>query len=175
MLLSISAKCIYGHLSISADLFWLFCQFPPNVSHLPRVWSAIRDSRIATTIFTICQSELTKVSCELLNRFVIALPFGVPVRVMGIRCAECAYLPKIKGGKMFKSIREFTQFSLRFYSNLLRILLKSRRGCAMIGGLLCARSVAGYWQYGSQKRDMFVPYLSACRRRPAGDGLANAF
>ena len=123
----------YAILPFSAKFICLFCRFPPNVLHLPRVRSAIRDCRIATTIFTICQSELTKIPCELLHRSAIALPVGVPVRVIGIGCAECAYLPKIKGGKMFKSLREFTQFSLRFYSNLIRILLKSRCGRAMIG------------------------------------------
>ena len=139
----------YAILPFSAKFICLFCRFPPNVSHLPHVWSAIRDCRIATTIFTICQSEPTKISCELLHRFAIALPFGVPVRVIGIGCAECAYLPKIKGVKMFKSLREFTQFSLRFYSNLLRILLKSRRVRAMIGGCIVrpkCRRILAIWQ-----------------------------
>ena len=149
MLLPISAKCFMQFCRFPPNLFCLFRRFPPNVLRLPRVWSAIRDCRIATTIFTICQSELIKIFCELLHRFAIALPFGVPVRVIGICCAECAYLPKINGGKMFKSLREFTQFSLRFYSNLLRILLKSRHGCAMIGGCIVrpkCRRISAEWQ-----------------------------
>ena len=58
-------------------------------------------------------------------------------------------MPKFKGGKMFKSLREFTQFSLRFYSNLLRILLKSRRVRAMIGGGVVRpkrRRISAEWQ-----------------------------
>ena len=148
MLLSISTKFIKYVLSISTNFLIVNssnttvfhsakCQFSPTCRALSgKIIVVIRDCRIATTIFTIYQSELTKISCELLHRFAIALPFGVPVRVIGIGCAEYAYLPKFKGVKMFKSLREFTQFSLRFYSNLLRILLKSRCGYAMIGGCI---------------------------------------
>ena len=121
-------------LPIPTKLFVQFCRFPPNVLYKSAVFHQI------------LQCGVTKISCELLHRYAIALPFGVPVRVIGIGCAECACLPKIKGGKMFKSLREFTQFSLRFYSNLLRILLKSRCGYAMIGGCLvrpkCRRILA---------------------------------
>lgn len=136
-ILPFSAKFILSVSPFSAKYSSHTRQLPPNFHTLSgKIMAVIRDCRIATTIFTICQSELTKIPCELLHRSAIALPFGLPVRVIGIGCAECAYLPKIKGGKMFKSLREFTQFSLRFYSNLLRILLKSRRGCAMIGGCI---------------------------------------
>ena len=111
-------------LPIPTKLFVWFCRFPPNVLCQFAVFHQI------------LQCGVTKISCELLHRFAITLPFGVPVRVIGIRCAECACISKIKGGKMFKSLREFTQFSLRFYSNLLRLLLKSRCGYAMIIGCI---------------------------------------
>ena len=39
---------------------------------------------------------------------------------------------------------------------------------------MCARNVAGYRQYGSQKRNSLASHLSVCRLRPAGEGLANA-
>ena len=44
----------------------------------------------------------------------------------------------------------------------------------MICGCIVRPKCRRYWRYSSQKRDIFVPHLSACRWRPAVEGLANA-
>ena len=115
---------VYSILPIPAKcLTFLTCQFPSNSRTLPEQSAvAIRDSRIATSIFSNYQFETTKISCELPHHLAIALPVGMPIfwAVTHELCILISYLSR--GEKtsnpptnLLDSPSGFAQKSVRLY------------------------------------------------------------